>query len=404
VKLHENPVVLRFVACSGANGLKKPPVWLTHMFRAVHQDLCASWSDLLRNFGKDGRHYVIDWAGEAPWYASQSAQVVRAIELFNSQPTSYHEFLDSGGWQGYDVVRLYTNIDIADLNEKLGAVLQLVWQRHEHTVLQVFKDKYQPDVWYDNMAAAHTRYSLLAAATANTNHRKNDRLGRDKYKGEFYLFDLQHASHVVHLLTENSYVQFGGRFFKQARARGIPMGINPAVYMANFYLFYYERCFLQRLLDLYKRACSAAGHAPSRCPADWDSAGIAALLAEPPGFPEPTGANAPQEWLLWSQAVLFLVHQFQGSQAPLRDFDQLVEGPWPISTSCPPGGLWGRGSAFWRENSSKHPPSRAQNFDQLVEDPFKFSEIPGLGPSHFDPSTSLRALTSLSVRYACEMH
>jgi hypothetical protein len=82
----------------------------------------------------------------------------------------------------------------------------------------------------------------------------------------------------------------------------------------------------------------------------------------------------------------------QGSQAPLRDFDQLVEGPGPISTSCPPGGLWGRGSAFWRENWSKHPPFRAHNFDQLVEVTFKISEISGLRPSHFDPSTSLRAL------------
>jgi hypothetical protein len=45
----------------------------------------------------------------------------------------------------------------------------------------------------------------------------------------------------------------------------------------------------------------------------------------------------------------------QGSQAPLRDFDQLVEGPWPISTSCPPRGLWGRGNAFWWEKWSKHP-------------------------------------------------
>jgi hypothetical protein len=82
----------------------------------------------------------------------------------------------------------------------------------------------------------------------------------------------------------------------------------------------------------------------------------------------------------------------QGLQAPLRDFDQLVEGPWPISTSCPTGGLWGRGSAFWRENWSKHPPLWAQNFDQLVEDPLNISRIPGLRPSNFDPSTSLRAL------------
>jgi hypothetical protein len=43
----------------------------------------------------------------------------------------------------------------------------------------------------------------------------------------------------------------------------------------------------------------------------------------------------------------------QGSPAPLADFDQLVEGPWPISTSCPPGGLCCWASAFWREIWSK---------------------------------------------------
>jgi hypothetical protein len=214
VKLHKNPVALRFLACSGANGLKKPAVWLTHLFRAVHGDLCASWTDLLRDFGQEERKHIIDWASEAPWYASKSSQVVRAVQLFNSQPPSWQEFQDSGGWQGYDVVRLYTNIDIADLNEKLGAVLQLVWQRHEGTVLQVFKDKFQPAVRWNSMAAAHVKYPLLAVAATGTHHRKNDRLGRDASKGEFYLFELPRAGCVLRLLTENSYVQFGGRFFQ----------------------------------------------------------------------------------------------------------------------------------------------------------------------------------------------
>jgi hypothetical protein len=82
----------------------------------------------------------------------------------------------------------------------------------------------------------------------------------------------------------------------------------------------------------------------------------------------------------------------QGSQAPLGGFDQLVEGPWPISTSCPPGGPLGRASAFWRENRLKHPPFRLQNLDQRVEDPSTVSRISGLRPLNFDPSTSLRAL------------
>jgi hypothetical protein len=101
------------------------------------------------------------------------------------------------------------------------------------------------------------------------------------------------------------------------------MGINPAVCMANLYLYYYERCFLQRLLALYQRACDAAGHKPSKSPTDWDTAGIAALLSEPPGLLAPSGADAPQQWHLWSQAVLFLVHQFK---CTVRFVDDLTAG------------------------------------------------------------------------------
>ncbi len=35
--------------------------------------------------------------------------------------------------------------------------------------------------------------------------------------------------------------------------RGIPMGINPAVYMANYYLFHYEYSFVLRLVRLMEQ-------------------------------------------------------------------------------------------------------------------------------------------------------
>jgi hypothetical protein len=96
-------------------------------------------------------------------------------------------------------------------------------------------------------------------------------------------------------------------------------------------------------------------------------------------------------------------HLQQGSQPPPGNFDQLVEGPWQISTRCPPGGLCGGASAFWREIWSRHPLFRAQNFDQLVEDLSKISEDRGLRPLNFDPSMRLRALTCRKI-FACCIH
>jgi hypothetical protein len=102
-------------------------------------------------------------------------------------------------------------------------------------------------------------------------------------------------------------------------------------------------------------------------------------------------ANSLPEWKNNMQAP----QQYrQGSQPPPGNFDCLVEGPWQISTSCPPGGLCGGASAFWREIWSKHPLFRAQNFDQLVEDLSQLSENRGVRPLNFDPSMRLQALST----------
>jgi hypothetical protein len=110
--------------------------------------------------------------------------------------------------------------------------------------------------------------------------------------------------------------------------------------------------------------------------------------------------SGPQQDTTSMPRHLYCRHQ--GSQAPPADFNQLVEGPWPISTSCPPGGLCCWASAFW----SKYPLFRAQGFDQLIEQPAKISEISGLRPKNFNPSMSLRALagTSTSAHEHCAVN
>jgi hypothetical protein len=93
-----------------------------------------------------------------------------------------------------------------------------------------------------------------------------------------------------------------------------------------------------------------------------------------------------------SHIMQLLVPQGRARKRPLEISTSWWKGLGQFRPAAHQGASWGRGSAFWRENWSKQPPFRAQNFDQLVEDPFRISEISGLRPSHFDPSTSLRAL------------
>lgn len=88
---------------------------MTSFFKSVHCDLLACWADLLATTG-------VPWSDEPPWYVDNSSQVVDAVRHFNSTNMRHEEFREGGGWHGYDVVRLYTTIDLADLIEVLTKV------------------------------------------------------------------------------------------------------------------------------------------------------------------------------------------------------------------------------------------------------------------------------------------
>jgi len=107
-------------------------------------------------------------------------------------------------------------------------------------------DKHLPPVRFPSLDAVRAEYGVWSRESKHGMY--NDRLGTHRMKGKFYVFDLQHAQCLIRLLCENSYVRFGDNYFHQDK--GIPMGINPAVYMANYYLFAYEYMFLQQLVDL----------------------------------------------------------------------------------------------------------------------------------------------------------
>eukprot|EP00878_Enallax_costatus_P028202 GHUV01030431.1.p2 GENE.GHUV01030431.1~~GHUV01030431.1.p2 ORF type:complete len:153 (+),score=5.82 GHUV01030431.1:123-581(+) len=72
------------------------------------------------------------------------------------------------------------------------------------------------------------------------------RWGKDAGQGNFCVFNLQHAIVVLRLLVENSYVRFAGHVFHQTC--GVPMGINPTSFIANYYLFQYEYILVKQLV------------------------------------------------------------------------------------------------------------------------------------------------------------
>jgi len=110
VKLHKSPVALRFLACSANNGLRRPAVWLTSLFRALHPDLQSCWSQLLATAN-------VTWNSDPTWYASKSTDVVDTVRRFNAANIPITQYVAGGGWHGYDVERLYTNIELSSISK-----------------------------------------------------------------------------------------------------------------------------------------------------------------------------------------------------------------------------------------------------------------------------------------------
>ena len=77
---------------------------------------------------------------------------------------------------------------------------------------------------------------------------------------KFYKFDRQSAKEAVAFLVHHAYLVVGDQVFRQIR--GIPMGIGPAMYMANLYLFQYEHAFFK---DAFTVMAAAQTRAQENC-------------------------------------------------------------------------------------------------------------------------------------------
>lgn len=99
------------------------------------------------------------------------------------------------------------------------------------------------------------------------------------------------------------------------------MGINPAVYIANYYLFYYELCFIQQLVHLVTTS-NAAGIPVSPQAADIPVDEVLQVLqSQDRGYVD-------QHVELHGQAGMFLLHQYR---CTVRFVDDLTSGPNPFT-------------------------------------------------------------------------
>jgi hypothetical protein len=136
-----------------------------------------------------------------------------------------------------DFTRLYTNIDLTDLKSRTLCVVEEFFQHHapagKYIKLPLKKHHGEPR-WLKKLPTVHDADSII--------------LTKDSF-AELFVY-----------LIDNSYFQFAGQAFKQTK--GIVMGSNMAVYLANLYLFTYEFDFIQQ--DVFRKPAVLADCAVSK--------------------------------------------------------------------------------------------------------------------------------------------
>ena len=178
------------------------------------------------------------------WVLRNSAGVVPILERY---ARCAHLFAGDVSLPTLDFERLYTGLPQGDIVDRLAGLLGAVWQlHHQQEYLLVTADGFE---WLD---VAHLPREARGGQAYHFRRRRRD----------FYLFTLGRAQELVHLLVTRSYFSVGDRVFRQAE--GIPMGLNPCVYFANFYLFTYE-------LEFVRSVVHVLDHSPPGCEA-WEEA------------------------------------------------------------------------------------------------------------------------------------
>ena len=220
-KLHKPQLAFRFITVCSKFHLSEMAVWVTRLMRAIEPDLTALWGtlDFPASF-KFGRY--------PPWMMHNSTQLVRLTRTFNMfQDLQTHD-ASAPRLRSYDFEQLFTKLDQEDLKSKLGGLIDTAFDTHTGYFLRVRK----------GMSAKWEAGPL-----------PNVRASYDE-GAKSYVFDKASAKHLVNFIIDNAFLQVGDEIFRQVK--GIPMGVSPAMYFANYYLFAYEFIFLRDAIQTFR--------------------------------------------------------------------------------------------------------------------------------------------------------
>lgn len=240
-KMHKKPAQLRYLACSVQVFTSPLAMMLTNALWAANQLLDTVWHNTWLPL-----HLPPNLAAhtEKSWILQRSEDLTRIIHQFNDACMSRADYTRMQGMATYDFERLYTNLPLDTIVTAVTYVLEKVFsvaketiEEGEYVVLKVF-------------FAVHRR--AQHEWTKQSWDFDVKRVLRNDSPGKSILLTHGLFADLVELLVRNTFITFGGSIYQQLT--GIPMGTNPAVFIANFALYYFELKFVENVVDRTNKA------------------------------------------------------------------------------------------------------------------------------------------------------
>ena len=200
-KMHKNPVDARFIVASAKCSTKPLAKAVSKVFKLIFMQI--------RNFHHKSTFYS---KYNKFWVVENSSSVINKLSNINSRKRAKEI-------STFDFKTLYTKIDHSNLLEKLNSIIDFV-----------FKSGSRKFISFNDYGAFWSK----------------------KRSGKRY-FTRNSLKMIVKHLIINSHFQIGN--FLLTQIIGIPMGIDPAPFWANLYLYSYECEFMD---DLIKKDKSKA--------------------------------------------------------------------------------------------------------------------------------------------------
>ena len=226
VKMHKSPVSFRFITTTVNTTLTPMLTWCTRLLKSIERDICTLWSSTFRSLPEEPFS-----TPARPWILRSTAAMIPILNADNMRYTPFQFSTLQTHIETYDFERLYTNIPLSDLKERIASLLQEIWSLHESRPHLELKTRGKAH-WLDT-------FPPVSNPSMSRVHRA--------YGQDVYVVDLHTATTIVCYVIDNAHLCVGDVIMRQVI--GIGMGINPAVYLANYFLFTYELAFVRRLVQ-----------------------------------------------------------------------------------------------------------------------------------------------------------